>query len=267
MVFRLGQKRPRRPISPEEQAPAPVDSELGALEARIGYTFVDRPILVTALTHSSFQRVGEHDYERLEFLGDAVLDLVVADLLLRAYPEAREGELSKMRAALVNTQSLAEVARELDVGRHIRLSRGEVTHGAAERPSILADVCEAIVGALYKDGGFPAAMVFVERIMAGRIARVTPRDPKTELQELLHARGAAAPEYQLECVEGPEHQPLFVSIVVINGVTVGRGKGSNKKASQQAAAAEALDHLGTFDEIDQRFLSPQPLTINIHEEG
>jgi ribonuclease-3 len=232
----------------EAGRPAPAEplgrEEYGALEGALGYTFQDRGRLEHALTHRSVPLTDErNDYERLEFLGDAVLDLAVAHLLLDAHGTAREGELSKMRAALVNTASLADIARRLEFGPYIRLSRGELAHGGADRPSILADVFEAVIGAVYRDAGFPAALEVVRRLFGELIVSVTPRDPKTELQEALHTVGKAAPHYLLECVEGPEHAPTFVSVVEVDGQIAGRGRGTTKKASQQAAAAEALERL------------------------
>lgn len=224
------------------------------LEAALGFTFENIEALERALTHRSVQGKGETDYERLEFLGDAVLDLGIAHLLLERHPAAREGDLSKMRAALVNTSMLAEIARELKLGALIRLSRGEQAHGGAERPSILADVCEATFGAVYREAGFDTALKVVARVFGDRIGTVTPRDPKTELQEALHAAGSGAPTYLLECVEGPEHAPTFVSVVKVDGEVVGRGRGNTKKASQQEAAAQALAKISTPDEIDKQFL-------------
>jgi ribonuclease-3 len=197
----------------------------------------------------------KNDYERLEFLGDAVFDLAVAHLLLDKHEQAHEGELSKMRAALVNTASLAEVARRLSLGKFIKLSRGELASGAHERPSILADVVEAVLGAVYREGGFAVACECVARLLGDSVATVTPRDPKTELQEALHATGSEAPVYRLECVEGPEHSPNFISVVEVDGQIVGRGRGTTKKASQQAAAEEALGLLKPKDDLDKRFLS------------
>lgn len=225
------------------------------VEARLQYTFTEKSWLERALTHRSVHARGEKsDYERLEFLGDAVFDLAVAHLLLDHHPEAREGELSKMRAALVNTTSLAEIARELELGKFIRLSRGELASGGSDRASILADVLEAVVGAIYREGGYDIARACVERLLGSRLVNVTPRDPKTELQEALHAAGSEAPVYRLECVEGPEHQPIFVSLVEVDGQIVGRGRGATKKASQQNAAEEALAHLKAGDDVDARFL-------------
>lgn len=238
----------RRERGPEQDVAQPLGREhYHQIEAVLGYQFADKIWLERALTHRSVHAKTniKNDYERLEFLGDAVLDLAVAHLLLDLYPEAREGELSKMRAALVNTQSLADAARELNLGPYIRLSRGELASGGAERASTLADVFEALMGAIYREAGFESAHACVKRLFEQRLRTVTPTDPKTELQEALHARGSEAPEYLLEMVEGPEHSPTFVSVVKIDGKMVGRGRGTTKKASQQAAAAEALALLET----------------------
>jgi ribonuclease-3 len=237
-------------------APEPLGQEhYGEIETQLGFTFQDRLWLERALTHRSVHSRGtKNDYERLEFLGDAVFDLAVAHLLLDRHQDAREGELSKMRAALVNTTSLADIARRLSLGKFIRLSRGELASGGADRASILADVLEAVVGAVYREGGFEAARSCVERLLGESLTTVTPRDPKTELQEALHAAGSDAPLYRLECVEGPEHAPIFISVVEVDGQIVGRGRGATKKASQQAAAEEALTHLKPGDDIDERFM-------------
>jgi ribonuclease-3 len=216
----------------------------GEIEARLGYVFNDRLWLERALTHRSLQPKGNrNDYERLEFLGDAVLDLGVAHLLLDTHSDAREGELSKMRAALVNTASLASIARAIEIGPFIRLSRGELASGGSERPSILADVLEAIMGAVYREAGFDRALEVARGLFGELIKNVMPRDPKTELQEALHARGKEPPRYLLECVEGPEHSPTFISVVLVGDEICGRGRGATKKASQQGAAAEALQAL------------------------
>ena len=211
------------------------------LEAAIHYTFQDPALLEIALTHRSVHPgVGKLDYERLEFLGDAVLDLAIAHLLLDAHPELREGDLSKMRAALVNAASLAELAREIGVGPFIRLSRAEMANHGAERPSILADVFEAIFGAMYREAGFEPALRSIGLLFGEKLGEVQPVDPKTELQEKLHVLGLGAPEYVLDSVEGPEHAPTFRSSVLIRGECLGKGSGPTKKASQQGAAAEAL---------------------------
>lgn len=230
--------------------------EYSKIEEALNYKFNDHAWLERALTHRSvFSKGSKNDYERLEFLGDAVLDLAIAHLLLDQHPEAREGELSKMRAALVNTTSLAEIARSLNLGPFIRLSRGELASGGNDRPSILADVLEAVIGALYREAGYDRVLKCIEHLFGTDIKDVTPRDPKTELQEALHALGSDAPVYLLECVEGPEHAPTFISVVEVDGQIVGRGRGNTKKASQQAAAGEALERVRPEDDVDKLFLS------------
>lgn len=225
------------------------------IEEALGYKFQDLSWLERALTHRSIHSKGsnKNDYERLEFLGDAVLDLAVAHLLLDRHPDALEGDLSKMRAALVNTSSLAEIARRIKIGPFIRLSRGELSSGGSDRPSILADVLEAVMGAIYRESGYEVALKCVEGLFGDELVNVTPTDPKTELQEALHAAGSDSPVYLLECVEGPEHAPVFISVVEVDGQIVGRGRGPTKKASQQAAAAEALERLRKDDDIDKTF--------------
>jgi ribonuclease-3 len=240
----------RRESDPGADLPKPLGKEeFYKIEQSLGYSFKDYKWLERALTHRSAQAKGvRSDYERLEFLGDAVVDLGVAQLLLDQHLEAREGELSKMRAALVNTTSLAEIARSMQLGAYIRLSRGEMVSGGADRSSILADVMEAVFGAIFREAGFDEAFKCITRLYGDKIKNVTPVDPKTELQELLHAAGRDAPDYLLECVEGPEHAPTFISIVQIEGNFAGRGKGATKKASQQEAAAEALSKLKSGSE-------------------
>ncbi len=215
--------------------------EYQEVEQQLGYSFKDRSWLARAFTHrSAHAGTSTCDYERLEFVGDAVFDLAVAHLLCIKHEGASEGELSKMRAALVKASSLATIAQRLCFSRFIRLSRSELANGANHRPSILADVLEAVIGAAYFDGGFEVARDCVARLLGDDIMNVIPRDPKTELQELLHAAGGQSPVYRIEGTDGPEHSPVFISVVEIDGRVVGRGRGSTKKASQQAAAEEAL---------------------------
>lgn len=228
---------------PAPDAPS-LEMDLEVFESLIGYRFADEKLLCTALTHRSLQAIGERShYERLEFLGDAVLDLAIAELLLEEYPTANEGTLSKLRAALVNTTCLASVATELEFGKYVRLSRGEMVAGGAERPALLADVVEAVVGAAFYESGYDRTKELVRKVFGKRIKDVAPSDPKTELQEKVHMLARKAPQYKVECTEGPEHSPVFVSVVLIDGEVFGRGRGSTKKLSQQAAAAEALKAL------------------------
>ncbi len=233
-----------RPADEDENPPHEPRSDYEVLEERFGISFEDKTLIARALTHRSALGMKERaDYERLEFLGDAVLDLSVAHLLSDLHPEAREGELSKMRAALVNTQALAEIAKRLELGPFIRLGRGELSSGGYERPSILADVMEAVIGAVYRDSSYEVALEMIERIFGSALEEVTPFDPKTELQEALHGAGSEPPSYLLELVEGPEHAPTFVTVVTVDGEVAGRGRGTTKKAAQQEAAAQALSRM------------------------
>lgn len=219
-------------------------SGISQLEKELGYKFKDINLLITALTHSSARKENSGvDYERLEFLGDAVLDLGIADILLAKHPSHKEGELSKMRAALVNTASLANVARDLNVGNLIQLSPGEASSGGADKDSILADVTEAIFGAIYSESGFDSTIPIIKDIFGEKAVRVIPKDPKTELQEVLHTLNMPIPEYKLESSEGPDHAPVFVTVVKIGEEVKGIGKGTSKKSSQQSAALEALKTL------------------------
>ena len=214
------------------------------IETKLDYKFSDRELLERALTHKSALRQKDRaDYERLEFLGDAVFGLSVAHLLSDCHPEASEGNLSKMRAALVSTKALSEFAKEVGLGPFIKLGWSELSSGGSERPSILADVMEAVFGAIYRDAGYECAMTCVEKLFGDRIAKVNPSDPKTELQEVLHLEGSDAPVYQIELVEGPVHAPTFVAIVLVDKEVAGRGRGPTKKEAHQIAATEVLQRL------------------------
>ena len=261
---------PDKEIKDDVKYPEPLGKdEYHKIEAALGYTFKDISWLERALTHRSAPAKGtssRKDYERLEFLGDAVLDLAVSDFLLGCHPDANEGECSKMRASLVNENWLAEIAQRIDLGPYIKLGRGELSSGGAERPSILSDVMEAVIGAVYRDASFEQAKECIERLYGDDFMTVNPSDPKTELQEELHAAGSEPPSYLLECTEGPEHSPTFVSVVVVDGQIVGRGSGRTKKASQQEAASEALTRLRKNDDIDDAF-TVTPATPNEEEDA
>ncbi len=219
-------------------------SWIDEIEGKINYKFKNRTLLNTAFTHSSaLKDAGRADYERLEFLGDAVLDLVVAQLLCENHKNEQEGGLSKMRAALVNTLTLSEIAKRLELGKFIKMGRSEVVSGSGFRPSILADIMEATFGAIFMDSDYQAVFNVIKEMFGDSVRNVVPSDPKTELQEVLHANGSNAPQYLLKCVEGPEHSPNFVTIVVADGEVVGFGNGATKKASQQSAAAFALQRI------------------------
>lgn len=220
----------------------------GGLEAALGYTFADRELLTAALTHRSHSSEDPTagNYERLEFLGDAVLQLAVTEHLFTAYPNMPEGQMAKLRAAVVNEVVLAALGRRLGIGAHLLLGRGEEVTGGREKPSILADVVEALLGALYLDGGYGEALRVIMEHFGAEIDRRAHApgvgDFKTRLQESLAKRGQR-PEYEVRD-EGPDHDKVFTAVVRINGKIRGAGSGSSKKAAEQAAAEAALDQFG-----------------------
>lgn len=216
------------------------------LEHSIGYTFRDRDLLARALTHSSLAaagRRGRRGFDRLEFLGDRVLGLVVADALERAFPDDDEGELGRRFAVLVSAPSLAEMAVEIGLPRALRVSASEGP-GEVAKPSILADAFEALAGAIHRDGGYPAAESFVRERVGPRIAamREPPRDPKTALQEWAQGRGLGLPVYRLVSSTGPSHAPEFVVEVEAAGRR-SRGTGRAKQIAERVAAAALLAEL------------------------
>jgi ribonuclease III len=220
-----------------------------ALEGRIGYRFADNTLLTCALTHISAlkgprNRAGS--YQRLEFLGDHVLGLVISDMLFRGFPKADEGELSRRLADLVRKETCAEIAVSVELGAAIKLGSSEVNAGARKRPAILADVCEALIGAVYLDGGYPAAAALVERLWQERMrAKAQPlRDPKTVLQEWAQARGLPTPAYREVARSGPDHSPEFRVAVQLPNFAAAEGIGRSKRAAEQAAAAAMLTREG-----------------------
>ncbi len=216
-------------------------------ETSFGYHFRRQELLTLALTHCSFPlKPGEETNEKLEFLGDAVLDMAISDLLLKRFPKSREGELSKMRAALVNAQVLGHKAEALAVGRWLRLGWGEERSGGRQKGSILACAYEAVLGAVYLDGGFGPALRLVENHFAPDLEHkpaVSQFDSKTHLQELTQKIFKQTPTYEVVEVRGPDHQKRFVSQVTIAGKAYGRGEGPSKKSAHQAAAFQALAQL------------------------
>lgn len=230
-------------------------ADLEQLEAALGYQFHDRARLETALRHTSW--ANEHpdatggDNERLEYLGDAVLDLIVGHRLMDRFPALREGPLSVTRAQVVSEAGLAEVASRLGLGRWLLLGKGEDKSGGRTKPSILADAFEAVVAAVYLDGGFDAAWRLVERLLAERIEQVEPTgffDYKTRLQEMAVARRKEQPSYRVVAELGPDHDKRFVVAVLIGGNEWARADGRSKKEAEQAAAAAAafkLDAMGS----------------------
>jgi ribonuclease-3 len=218
------------------------------LETRIGYKFADPSLLDSALTHVSAltgkTRAG--DYQRLEFLGDHVLGLVISDMLFRAFGMADEGEMSRRLADLVRQETCAAVARSIDIGAAIRLGASEANAGGRQRVAILADVCEALIGAVFLDGGYPAAAKLVEQLWGERLRTpVGPvRDPKTMLQEWAQARGLPTPSYREIARTGPHHDPQFRVAVELPKFMPAEGMGRSKRAAEQAAAAAMLSREG-----------------------
>jgi ribonuclease-3 len=218
------------------------------LEERIAYSFADKALLERALTHisalSGKSRTGS--YQRLEFLGDHVLGLVVSEMLFRAFPKADEGELSRRLADLVRKESCADVARAIDLGGVIKLGVSESNSGGRRRIAILADVCESLVGAVFVDGGYEAATGLVERLWGERMRRPEKplRDPKTVLQEWAQARGLPTPSYREVERTGPHHSPEFRVEVVLPKLDPAEGMGRSKRAAEQAAAAAMLTREG-----------------------
>lgn len=225
-------------------------SDLAALQQRLGYHFGDENLLRLALTHPSVaHEIGaeiEHN-QRLEFLGDAVLGLVLTQKLYEQFRGHEEGPLTKARAQLVNQKTLAASAQSLHLGEHLILSRGEETHGGRKRASALADAFEALLGAIFLDGGWEAARAFILREFAPAFGElnVLPlmENPKGELQELLQAQSPHPPEYRTVSVSGPDHDRDFEAVVRHEGRELARGLGKSKKAAESNAAAAALKSL------------------------
>ena len=221
------------------------------LEERLGYTFRDRKRLEGALYHSSYanehRSLGIHSNERLEFLGDAVLGLVTADYLFRKHPDLPEGDLTRIRAALVCEESLHEVAQSLDLGSYLKLGKGEEAAGGRQRASILADATESVFAAVYLDGGLEAARALIHRVLLDKERETDVeerrRDYKTELQELVQRRSNQTLQYELVSASGPDHAKVFTSRVLLNGQPIGKGQGHSKKEAEQAAAHAGLTTL------------------------
>jgi ribonuclease-3 len=247
-------RRPQKPLPPappdETGAVGEVLSQerlaqLAQLEERLGVRFRDRSLLDLAMRHGSFShekgRDPEKSYERLEFLGDAVLSLVVSDDLYRHHPDMDEGGLAKQRARVVNEAALASIAKRLNLGPFILLGRGEEKGGGRQRPSLLADTVESVIGAVYIDSGYGVVHHLVTRWLGelGEVMQRAGEDFKSQLQERLQRR-RQMPRYRIAQEEGPDHARTFVAIVEANGKPLGEGRGKSKKEAEQAAAAEAL---------------------------
>lgn len=218
-----------------------------SLEQRLGYHFRRPELLNEALSHSSY--ANEHrgslgSNERLEFLGDSVLGFVSAEYLFQRHKDLPEGDLTRMRAALVCEQSLYEVAKELELGGCLKLGRGEEAGGGRERQSILADAVEAVFAAVYLDGGIEPARELIIRVLLSRAPAAEERkDHKTTLQEVVQRRSGQVLTYHMVSQSGPDHNKMFLFEVKLNGRSVGRGSGRSKKEAEQAAARDALEHM------------------------
>ena len=224
--------------------------DLAVLQARLGYAFRDESLLLLALTHPSVaheQGAPVQHNQRLEFLGDAVLQLVLTRELYEKFPGFSEGPLTKARAKLVNRRSLAVRGRAIDLGQHLVVSRGEESHGGRERSSAIADAYESVVGAIFLDGGYDAAREFILREFSsgfGEVSAIPVLDnPKGELQELLQAKSPVAPKYHVVSATGPDHDRIFECTVHHADVELARGSGKSKKAAESEAAQAALNKL------------------------
>lgn len=231
------------------------EAHLKRLQQELDYQFKDPALLVRGLTHVSYERQkSEGHNEVLEFLGDAVLELAVSDLLIRGNPDKPEGVLSKMRAALVNAKSLAEKATTLKLGDSLRIGKGEELSGGRGKESILAGAFEALLGAIYRDGGYRAAHRVVERYFGMDVTarKLGQQDYKTRLQEISQMLFRAPPEYRIVAESGPDHDKYFVTEITLGGKILGKGEGRSKKQSEQQAAKRALNELQKSGAQDAR---------------
>jgi ribonuclease III len=231
-------------LLPEEE------KRVADLERVLGVELPDHYLALASLTHKSFlnehRDLGREDNERLEFLGDAVIDLAISHRLMERFPAAREGELSKLRAAIVNEEGLAAVARAIGLGNLLRLGKGEAQSGGHDRPSVLADALEAAIGAIYVAHGLGGVLTLVDRLFGDaldRAQRAIAHDYKTLLQEAVQSRFKVAPRYRVVHESGPDHLKTFCVEVEAAGAPLGRGEGHSKKDAEQAAAHEGLDRL------------------------
>ena len=228
-------------------APKKPRSAQAGLVDLLGYCFNEPQLLVQALTHPSLQpgSAGRGPYERLEFLGDRVLGLVVAEMLYHGFPGENEGALARRHAALVRRESLARIAQQIGLGPALSLSRSEEETGGRNNMGTLADACEAVLGAMYADAGLGPVSELVRRLWTPLMDEMAgpPKDAKTALQEWAQARALGLPVYSTQGVDGPPHNPDFLIAVVIDGVASASGRGPSKRAAEQAAAATLLEQL------------------------
>lgn len=229
--------------------------DLADLEKRLGHVFRERRLLEHALTHMSAAPADAKrtaSYQRLEFLGDRVLGMAVAELLFKTYPSAEEGELSRRLADLVRKETCADMALQWAIGPYLRLGDGEASSGARKNKAILADACESIVGAVFLDGGYPAALALIEASLGDRLRlTVRPsRDAKTALQEWAQGQGLITPSYIEIGRSGPDHAPMFKVAAQVQGLPDGIGEGRSKRLAEQAAAENFLRREGLWREGD-----------------
>lgn len=238
-----------------DQAPFELKMLYQRLQEKLGYIFGDRSILIQSLTHTSFgneslihQNAAYRDNERLEFLGDAILNLIISDILLGVLPTSTEGQLSKIRAAVVNERTLAQVAEGIDLHECVRLGKGELQSGGARKASILANTLEAVIAAVYLDGGYQAVFPVVRNLFkplfSEGLGLMVCFDHKTQLQELTQSRFKIIPSYHLVSTTGPDHQKTFEVEVRMNGERIGTAQGGSKKEAEQNAARTAIETLG-----------------------
>lgn len=229
-----------------------MNKDLKQLEKSIGVEFKDKSLLQTALTHRSY--LNEHkgvkeNNERLEFLGDAVLELIVSDYLFSTYTERPEGELTSFRSALVKTDSLAETSKELGYGKYLRLSKGEEDTGGREKDYLLANVFEAVLGAIYLDKGYDVCTEFVLRVLVSKIDRIVEKrldiDSKTKIQELAQSTYKVTPVYEVVKEEGPDHNKKFTVVVKIDEKVIGEGTGASKQKAEEKAASEGIKYINS----------------------
>lgn len=221
------------------------------LSERLGYHFADHDLLGLALTHPSAQNTSRGgDYQRLEFLGDRVLGLVVAESLYKTCPQESEGALARRYNELVHRDTCAAVARSLDLGPHVRLSEAEAASGGADKPAILADICESVIGAVFLDGSYDAARALIHRLWGKWLSEPgpVPIDPKTALQEWAQGMKRPLPEYNEVARAGPDHAPQFTVEARVAGYEPARGTGASKRAAQEAAAMKILMREGVWPE-------------------
>lgn len=226
-----------------------IDPDLAAVSAIVNYSFNDETLITRALTHRSVSHGKDHGYERLEFLGDRVLGLCVADLLMSAFPDEPEGDLSRRFNALVRQETLAEIASHIGLKNHILLGKSEQDSGAANNPAIISDVCESVIAALYLDGGMDVVRAFIFQHWQPRLEKTSkpPKDAKSSLQEWAMARKLPIPAYEEIIREGPDHAPIFTIQVTVKGRDPEQAEGDSKRLAEQKAAALLLEKVTRDD--------------------